>query len=78
MELLGYFLDALTPFNLMLALIGVILGTVIGALPGLSATMAVAVLVPFTFTMDPRLRFDRAWRDLYRGNLRRGLRGYSC
>jgi len=53
MELLGYFLDALTPFNLMLALIGVILGTVIGALPGLSATMAVAVLVPFTFTMEP-------------------------
>ena len=53
MELLGYFLDALTPFNLMLALAGVVLGTVIGALPGLSATMAVAVLVPFTFTMDP-------------------------
>lgn len=53
MDLLGYLLDALTPFNLMLALVGVVLGTVIGALPGLSATMAVAVLVPFTFTMDP-------------------------
>ncbi|MBV0893427.1 tripartite tricarboxylate transporter permease [Paracoccus sp. Z118] len=53
MEIIGYLLDALTPLNLMLALIGVILGTVIGALPGLSATMAVAVLVPFTFAMDP-------------------------
>ncbi len=53
MELLGYFLDALSPLNLTLALAGVILGTVIGAMPGLSATMAVAVLVPFTFTMDP-------------------------
>ncbi|AQQ05629.1 C4-dicarboxylate ABC transporter permease [Roseibium algicola] len=53
MDILGYLLDALTPFNLMLALVGVVLGTVIGALPGLSATMAVAVLVPFTFTMDP-------------------------
>ena len=53
MELLGYFFDALTPFNLALALGGVVLGTVVGALPGLSATMAVAVLVPFTFTMDP-------------------------
>ncbi|MEI4470110.1 tripartite tricarboxylate transporter permease [Frigidibacter sp. MR17.24] len=53
MELLGYLVDALTPFNLVLALAGVILGTVIGALPGLSATMAVAVLVPFTFTMAP-------------------------
>jgi putative tricarboxylic transport membrane protein len=46
-------LSALTPFNLMLAFVGVVLGTLIGALPGLSATMAVAVLVPFTFTMDP-------------------------
>ncbi len=53
MEILGYLLGALTPFNLTLALAGVILGTVVGALPGLSATMAVAVLVPFTFTMDP-------------------------
>ncbi|SHN07419.1 tripartite tricarboxylate transporter permease [Roseibium suaedae] len=53
MDILGYLLDALTPLNLGLALVGVILGTVIGALPGLSATMAVAVLVPFTFTMDP-------------------------
>ncbi|TYB89434.1 tripartite tricarboxylate transporter permease [Oceaniovalibus sp. ACAM 378] len=53
MELFDYFLNALTPFNLMLAVVGVVLGTVVGALPGLSATMAVAVLVPFTFTMDP-------------------------
>ncbi|WP_281354894.1 tripartite tricarboxylate transporter permease [Chelativorans xinjiangense] len=45
--------QALSPFNLLLALTGVVLGTVIGALPGLSATMAIAVLVPFTFTMDP-------------------------
>lgn len=53
MELLGYFLHALTPLNLVLALVGVVLGTIIGALPGLSATMAVAVLVPFTFAMHP-------------------------
>ncbi len=46
-------LGALTPFNLSLALAGVAAGTVIGALPGLSATMAVAVLVPFTFAMEP-------------------------
>lgn len=53
MDIIGYLWDALTPLNLVLALAGVVLGTVIGALPGLSATMAVAVLVPFTFTMDP-------------------------
>ncbi len=45
--------QAFSPFNLFLALVGVVLGTVIGALPGLSATMAIAVLVPFTFAMDP-------------------------
>lgn len=47
------FLNAITPFNIGLALLGVFLGTIIGALPGLSATMAVAVLVPFTFSMEP-------------------------
>lgn len=53
MQILSYLLDALTLFNLMLALAGVTLGTIIGALPGLSATMAVAILVPFTFAMAP-------------------------
>jgi putative tricarboxylic transport membrane protein len=48
-----YLLDALTPLNLLFALAGVIAGTVIGSLPGLTATMAVAVLVPFTFSMPP-------------------------
>ncbi|MAU97862.1 MAG: C4-dicarboxylate ABC transporter permease [Fulvimarina sp.] len=53
MDKLAYLVDALTPMNLLLALVGVVAGIVIGAMPGLSATMAVAVLVPFTFTMDP-------------------------
>lgn len=33
--------------------VGVILGTVVGAIPGLTATMAMAIFVPFTFFMDP-------------------------
>ncbi|MEH6577240.1 MAG: tripartite tricarboxylate transporter permease [Amphritea sp.] len=49
--MLEYLFDALTPLNLLLALAGVVAGTVIGSLPGLTATMAVAVLVPITFTM---------------------------
>ncbi|UIJ72096.1 tripartite tricarboxylate transporter permease [Aurantimonas sp. HBX-1] len=53
MDKLVYLAEALTPMNLVLAFVGVVAGIVIGALPGLSATMAVAVLVPFTFTMDP-------------------------
>jgi len=50
---LSIFLTALSPVNVGLAFIGVLAGTIIGALPGLSATMAIAVLVPFTFVMDP-------------------------
>ena len=41
------------PMALLLALLGVALGIVIGALPGLTATMGVAILLPFTFGMDP-------------------------
>lgn len=47
-----YLLAALTPLNLAFAIFGVIAGTVIGAIPGLTATMAVAVLVPLTFTLE--------------------------
>ena len=32
---------------------GTFLGIVIGALPGLSATMGVALVSPLTFSMDP-------------------------
>lgn len=53
MDGLIHLFAALTPDNLLLALLGVAAGTVIGALPGLSATMAVAVLVPLTFAMPP-------------------------
>lgn len=48
-----YLLSALTPFSLIVALAGVLAGIIIGAMPGLTATMAVAVLVPFTFGMNP-------------------------
>ncbi|KAF7597817.1 MAG: C4-dicarboxylate ABC transporter permease [Candidatus Dactylopiibacterium carminicum] len=41
------------PTALLLAALGVALGIVIGALPGLTATMGVAILLPFTFGMDP-------------------------
>jgi len=51
--MLDYLLGALTPFNLMLAFVGVVAGVTIGAMPGLTATMAVAVLTPLTFTMEP-------------------------
>lgn len=41
------------PAGLVLVVLGVSAGILVGALPGLTATMAIALLVPFTFTMDP-------------------------
>ena len=53
----GSLLDALPEvlswMNLAAVVIGVIAGICVGALPGLSATMAISVLIPFTFGMDP-------------------------
>jgi putative tricarboxylic transport membrane protein len=49
----GFATLAANPLALLLALVGVALGIVIGALPGLTATMGVAILLPFTFGMDP-------------------------
>ncbi len=42
---------ALSPFTLMLAVIGCVLGTIIGALPGLGPSNGVAILIPITFTL---------------------------
>ena len=39
--------------NFFAVIIGVIAGIVVGAMPGLSATMAISVLVPFTFGLEP-------------------------
>ncbi|SDM25695.1 putative tricarboxylic transport membrane protein [Modicisalibacter muralis] len=42
-----------SPPVLLSMAVGTTLGVFIGALPGLSATMGIAVLIPLTFTMDP-------------------------
>ena len=39
--------------NLSLVFFGTFCGIIIGALPGLSTTMGIALFVPFTFSMDP-------------------------
>ena len=44
---------ATDPIALLFAVLGVLLGIFIGAMPGLTATMGVAILLPFTFGMDP-------------------------
>jgi len=44
---------AFTPFNLTMAAAGVILGTLIGALPGVGPVSGIALLLPLTFGMPP-------------------------
>ena len=44
---------ALSPSNLLFALLGTLLGIAFGAMPGLSATMGIAVLIPVSYGMPP-------------------------
>ncbi|WP_313409185.1 tripartite tricarboxylate transporter permease [Aeromicrobium sp.] len=51
--LLDGFANALTPENLMYAVIGVLLGTAVGVLPGIGPAMTVALLLPITYNVEP-------------------------
>ncbi len=44
---------ALTPENLLWCFVGVLVGTVIGLLPGLGSSTGVAVLIPMTLAFEP-------------------------
>ena len=39
--------------NILLILSGVLIGVLVGALPGLCSPMAIALLIPFTISLDP-------------------------
>lgn len=51
--MLSYFSTLFTPETLIALAIGVFVGIAIGAMPGLSATMCVALLIPVSFRMEP-------------------------
>ena len=51
--LLG-FQSVLAPMNLLVLLGGVMIGMVVGALPGLNDSITLAVLIPVTFGMNPQ------------------------
>src|ERR1700719_3084952 len=44
---------ALTPANLLFALIGALIGTLIGVLPGIGPIATIAMLLPLTFHLEP-------------------------
>ena len=50
--LIGGIFVALEPINLGLAIIGVIVGLFVGAMPGLGSVNGVAILLPFTFVIQ--------------------------
>jgi putative tricarboxylic transport membrane protein len=52
-SLLTGFWVAATPSNLLFCFIGVLLGTLIGVLPGLGPTATISLLLPFTFGLEP-------------------------
>src|SRR5687767_1640635 len=47
------FATVLQPFNLLVMAIGILLGVIIGVLPGLGGANGVAILLPLTFSMSP-------------------------
>ncbi len=49
--LLNGFATALTPTNLLFAVLGVLLGTAVGVLPGIGPAMTVALLLPVTYSV---------------------------
>lgn len=57
MELLDYFIigmeSALSLSNLWYCFLGVLLGTLVGVLPGIGALATIALLLPVTFHLDP-------------------------
>ncbi|MDN5727299.1 MAG: tripartite tricarboxylate transporter permease [Propionibacteriales bacterium] len=61
MEALGLLMEgfghAFSPLNLLFVVVGCLLGTAVGVLPGLGSSMAVALLLPMTFALDPTAAF---------------------
>ncbi len=47
------FAVVLSPFNMLLMLVGIVLGVIIGVLPGLGGANGIAILLPLTFSMPP-------------------------
>lgn len=53
LEFLSHFGEVFAPMSLLLLAGGTVGGLILGATPGLSPTMAVALLIPFTFHLEP-------------------------
>jgi putative tricarboxylic transport membrane protein len=52
-ELAGGFIHSFTPYPFFLICLGTVLGITVGAIPGLTGAMLIALTLPFTFYMAP-------------------------
>src|SRR5215213_9304726 len=52
-DLFHGFAVVIQPFNVLLMVVGILLGVIIGVLPGLGGANGVAILLPLTFSMSP-------------------------
>lgn len=52
-DALAGLIDLMSPMTLLIVFVGTVAGMALGAMPGISATMGLALLVPFTFAMEP-------------------------
>jgi putative tricarboxylic transport membrane protein len=52
-EILQAFTELISPLNILLLFLGVLAGVTVGAIPGLTATLAISLLLPFTFMLSP-------------------------
>ena len=70
--LMSGFGTALTPFHIALMVGGVLMGLVVGVLPGLGAPNGVSLMIPLTFSLDPTsaiiLRSSMYWGALFGGS----------
>ena len=69
--LLGGFGAVANPVSLLFILFGVVMGIIFGAVPGLTATMAIALGLPLTYGMSP-LNGISLLLGLYLGGCREG------
>ena len=47
--------SAFQPMTVLYAFIGVALGVTVGAIPGLTGDMAISILLPFVYKVDPTM-----------------------
>ena len=64
---------SMQPYNFMIAMIGLVLGVIVGVLPGLGGANGVAILIPLTVAMQPVsgiiLLASIYWGALYGGSI---------